>query len=45
MDSNGDSLMTWDELAAYFQNAEKKVFSAMPVEIIYVNTIVKEGDI
>jgi hypothetical protein len=29
MDTNGDDLMNWEEFAAHFQNAEKKVFDAI----------------
>lgn len=29
MDANGDGLVTWDEFAAYFQNAEEKVFNVV----------------
>jgi hypothetical protein len=29
MDANGDGLLTWEEFAEYFQNAEEKVFNAV----------------
>lgn len=29
MDANGDVLVTWNEFAAYFRNAEEKVFNAV----------------
>ena len=29
MDADGDELVNWDEFSAYFQNADKKVFSAI----------------
>jgi hypothetical protein len=30
MDTNGDDLVTWGELTAYFQNAEKKYSTLHP---------------
>jgi Ca2+-binding EF-hand superfamily protein len=32
MDANSDGLVSWDEFASYFQNAEKKVFDAVDLD-------------